>query len=86
MGAPHSTNNPKGHLQELLQGQGCPTPAYRETERKGPDHRPTFAVEVVVGEKVIGAGQGRKKAEAERAAAEDALRRLTVVPPEPEFP
>ena len=78
--------NPKSRLQELLQGQGCPTPSYRETERKGPDHRPTFAVEVVVGERVIGAGQGRKKAEAERAAAEDALRRLTVVPPEPEFP
>ena len=73
--------NPKSRLQELLQGQGRPTPAYRLTGREGPDHDPVFSVEVVVGgEEVIGAGQGRKKSEAERAAAEAALASLPSAP------
>ena len=85
-GAPRSTDNPKGHLQELLQEQGRCAPCYREAGRTGPDHNPVFAVEVIFEGKIIGAGQGRKKSEAEKAAAEDALRRLTAESPEPEFP
>ena len=74
-GAP--PENPKSRLQELLQGQGCPTPTYHETGRKGPDHSPVFSIEVVVGNKVLSAmGQGGKKSEAERAAAEVALAAL----------
>ena len=30
----------KTMLQEWAQGRGLPTPAYREVERKGPDHEP----------------------------------------------
>ena len=78
--------NPKSRLQELLQERGRPTPSYRLAGRKGPDHDPVFTVEAVVGNEVIGAGRGGKKSEAERAAAEDALRRLTAESPEPEFP
>ena len=66
--------NPKSQLQELLQGHGLATPSYLETGRAGPDHNPVFRVEAVVGEQVIGRGQGGKKVEAERAAAEDALK------------
>ncbi len=65
--------NPKSHLQELLQGQGLPTPTYRLVERDGPDHSPIFRVEAVVGDRVIGRGQGGRKSDAEKAAAEDAL-------------
>ena len=78
--------NPKSRLQELLQGQGFPTPAYRETGRKGPDHSPVFSVEAVVGDQVLGKGEGGKKSEAERAAALDALRKLTPDKPDPELP
>lgn len=68
--------NPKSRLQELLQGQGRPTPAYRLAGREGPDHNPVFNVEAVVGSDVIGVGRGGKKSEAERAAAEQALASL----------
>ena len=72
--------NPKSRLQELLQGQGRPTPSYRLAAREGPDHNPVFSVEAVVGSDVIGAGQGGKKSDAERAAAEDALASLLSTP------
>lgn len=65
--------NPKSELQELLQGHGLPTPSYLPTGREGPDHSPVFRVEAVVAEQVIGRGQGGKKSDAEKAAAEDAL-------------
>ena len=78
--------NPKSFLQELLQGRGRPTPSYREAGRKGPDHNPVFTVEVTVCGKVIGAGRGGKKSDAEKAAAEDALRRLETETPDSQFP
>ena len=78
--------NPKSSLQELLQGQGSPPPSYRLIGRKGPDHSPIFTVEAVVGEKEIGTGKGGNKAEAEKAAAQDALTRLKGAPPESELP
>ena len=74
LGAP--PENPKSRLQELLQGQGLPTPAYRPAGREGPDHSPVFRVEAVIGDRVIGHGQGGRKADAEKAAAEDALELL----------
>ena len=72
-------DNPKSRLQELLQEQGRPTPSYRVAGRKGPDHDPVFTVEAVIGGEVIGAGRGRKKSDAERAAASDALQSLQQV-------
>ena len=74
--------NPKSRLQELLQGQGRPTPTYRLAHREGPDHNPVFSVEAVVGDEVIGVGRGGKKSEAERAAAETALAQLSSAPPD----
>lgn len=72
-----SPENPKSRLQEYLQGQGRPTPTYRLAHRDGPDHHPVFSVEALVGDEVVGRGQGGKKSEAERAAAESALAALT---------
>ena len=42
----------------------------------GPDHSPVFTVEVLVEDEVVGTGQGGRKADAERTAAQDALVRL----------
>jgi ribonuclease-3 len=66
----------KSRLQELLQGLGRPTPRYRLAAKEGPDHRPTFTVQALAGEEVLGQGQAGKKADAEQAAARDALGRL----------
>ena len=78
--------NPKSRLQELLQERGRPTPSYRLAGRKGPDHDPVFTVEAVVGNEVIGTGQGGKKSEAQRAAAADALRLLMLDAPDSQLP
>ena len=70
--------NPKSRLQEHLQGLGGASPRYQTVSQEGPDHTPMFTVEVLQGDEVIGTGQGGKKADAERAAARDALSRLGV--------
>ena len=69
-------DNPKSRLQEYFQGMGHDTPRYQLASTKGPDHDPWFNVEVLVESEVIGRGQGGKKAEAERAAAADALKKI----------
>ena len=72
--------DPKSALQEYVQAHGEPTPSYRVTESRGPRHEPIFAVEVVVGERVLGKGEGRSKRLAERAAATEALNALAATP------
>lgn len=62
-------------LQEWAQGQGLPTPVYRELERTGPDHAPIFRVAAHIGHLTDGVGQGRSKRIAEQDAAENFLRR-----------
>ncbi len=66
--------DPKSELQERVQAEGKPPPGYRVQEVRGPQHDPTFVVEVYVGEELLGTGEGRSKRSAERRAAEDALR------------
>ncbi|MCY4416504.1 MAG: ribonuclease III [Chloroflexi bacterium] len=66
-------DNPKAELQELLQGQGRPTPVYRVVDTSGPAHQPQFTVEVVADGEAIGVGSGRNKNAAEAAAARAAL-------------
>lgn len=73
-----SPENPKSQLQEHLQAQGVPSPRYQTVAKEGPDHTPVFTVEVLKGDEVIGTGKGGKKADAERAAARDALARLSI--------
>ena len=72
-GAPRE--NPKSALQELFQGLGEPAPTYRLAEASGPDHRPVFIMEALLDGEVIGRGEGGRKSDAERAAAQDALDR-----------
>ncbi len=72
-------DNPKAELQELLQGDGKPTPVYRVVEATGPAHQPKFTVEAVVAGKVMGSGSGRNKGAAETEAARAAL--AAILPP-----
>jgi ribonuclease-3 len=68
--------NSKSWLQEYLQGHGRPFPRYRDVSGEGPSHALVFTVQVLVDDKVLGTGKGRKKVDAEQAAAEDAIRQL----------
>jgi ribonuclease-3 len=68
--------DPKSQLQELVQGQGRPSPVYRLAGELGPDHAKQFVVDVLVGEETLGTGIGPRKSEAERQAAQQALLRL----------
>jgi ribonuclease III len=65
-------------LQEWAQARGLPTPAYREVERKGPDHNPEFRVTVELPDLAPAEGLGRSKRAAEQAAAAAMLTRAGV--------
>ena len=64
----------KTALQELAAARGLPAPDYR-VEREGPDHAPTFTVEVALAG-ATASGRGGSRREAEQAAAREALGRL----------
>ncbi len=63
----------KSRLQELTQAHGLGLPSYQVTGRRGPDHNPTFEVEVLVDGVVWGRGSGSSKKWAENEAARQAL-------------
>ena len=67
---------PKSRLQERAHRQGFQSPEYRLVDVEGPEHQRSFVVEVLVGGDVMGRGAGRRKAEAERRAAEEALKAI----------
>jgi ribonuclease-3 len=67
------SRDPKSLLQEQVQARGLAAPTYRVKEMRGPQHDPTFEVEVLIGTEVLGFGEGRSKRVAERAAALAAL-------------
>ncbi|MCH2505063.1 MAG: putative dsRNA-binding protein, partial [Dehalococcoidia bacterium] len=56
------------------------TPKYRLPSRDRPDHTPLFTVEVLVDAEGSGTGQGRRRSDAEKAAARDALSRTFPIP------
>ncbi len=68
--------DPKTQLQERLHALRRGTPRYRIVGEEGPDHAKVFEVEVVLDEAPLGRARGRTKREAERGAAEIALRDL----------
>ena len=65
--------DPKSTLQERVQATGAATPVYRVASVSGPPHAHVFVVEVLVGDEILGQGEGRSKRLAERAAALAAL-------------
>jgi ribonuclease-3 len=65
--------NPKGQLQELLQGLGTVPPDYKTLSQEGPDHKKEFSVSVSLEGTLLGEGRGLSKKEAEITAARAAL-------------
>ncbi len=69
-------DDPKSHLQQLIQGKQQLTPVYRVVDIEGPEHGKVFTVEVSAGETLLGQGNGRGKRIAEREAAKNALENI----------
>lgn len=70
------TANIKNLLQEYTQANGLGTPIYRTQQTGGPAHARQFSSQVLLMEKVRGAGAGISKKEAECQAAQNALAAL----------
>ncbi len=66
----------KSLLQEWAQKNHQTLPEYVVIEESGPDHKRFFRIEVKLQAETIGVGEGFSKKEAERKAAEDAMKRL----------
>lgn len=64
----------KSELQQVTQAAIGERPIYEVVSATGPGHRPHFVVEVRLGGRVIGTGEGNQKQEAEQAAARQALK------------
>jgi ribonuclease-3 len=66
----------RSKLQEWSQATHGETPIYEVISEEGPDHEKEFTTEVLIGERVIGQGQGRSKQMAAQAAARHVLKLL----------
>jgi ribonuclease III len=67
--------HPKAALIERVQAEGRGKPQF-DTQRSGPDHEPVFTSRASIQGTVYGTGEGGNKRDAERRAAEAALRAL----------
>jgi ribonuclease-3 len=68
-----SVANFKGRLQELSQADSQGVPRYEVIEASGPGHRRRYRVEVWLGGRVLGVGEGSTRRAAEQAAAAVAI-------------
>lgn len=66
----------KSALQIEVQGRRGITPTYRTVASWGPDHAPSFQVQVWAGEELLGVGEGASKQLAQQEAARAALQRF----------
>ena len=71
-----SLKSPKSRLQEHTQRMSGERPLYRLLEAVGPDHEKQFLIEVAVGGRVLGTGEGPSRRIAETSAAAEALETL----------
>lgn len=71
-----SLKDPKSLLQELVQSKMKSSPIYNVMREVGPSHAKLFTVAVFVKEKILGAGIGKSKQEAEENAAKEALEKI----------
>lgn len=71
--------NYKSALQNFIQGKYKDTKSirYKLVSKKGPDHRPSFVVEVYIDNTSFGKGEGLSMKDAEKAAAREAYFKLT---------
>lgn len=68
--------NYKSIVQEYAQREFGARPRYRVVSAKGPEHERTFFVELRLGGRALGRGEGKNKKEAEQMAARSALGKL----------
>jgi len=66
----------KTRFQELVQAKHKVAPSYRVIQEKGPDHNKQFQVVLLVAGRELGRAWGKSKKEAERKAAEAAIKTL----------
>lgn len=66
----------KTRLQEYIQADTRNTVYYRVVNTIGPSNNPTFDVEVILDNIVLGVGSGHSKKKAEQAAAKNAFEKL----------
>lgn len=71
--------NFKSRFQEWALSKFGENPKYLIIHESGPDHAKEFTAEVQVNGKTYGAGMGRRKQDAEKSAARDALERLSML-------
>ncbi|MEK6638318.1 MAG: ribonuclease III [Pseudomonadota bacterium] len=69
--------HPKSALQEWAAAHNRKPPVYSVTDRSGPHHAPRFTIKVSLGSAGEAEAEGRSKQEAESAAAEALLGKLT---------
>ncbi len=70
------TQDPKSRLQELAHRQGLGPPTYEVLHEEGWEHQRCFAVRVSVGDELTAEGKGKRKGDAETAAAKAVLKRF----------
>lgn len=68
--------DPKGRFQQWALANDGQNPEYFTIDESGPDHAKEFTVEVRVDGTVYGDGKGRRKQDAEKRAAEAALKKV----------
>ncbi|MBP9691445.1 ribonuclease III [Candidatus Woesebacteria bacterium] len=68
--------SPKSRLQEITQAEYKELPVYELVEAKGPEHKKTFSVKVLINGELRGEGVGKSKKQAEELAAQNALELL----------
>lgn len=66
----------KTQFQELVQKKSDQAISYNILYEAGPDHNKVFSIQVSVGNKVLGMGEGHSKKEAEQNAAKNALTKI----------
>ena len=68
----------KNRLQEWALANYKRVPEYFLIEESGPDHAKEFIFGVRINEQLLGTGKGRRKQNATKAAAQDALNKLSI--------
>lgn len=71
-----AAQHPKNKLQEETQRRWQIQPDYRVVRAEGPDHAPTYEVEVWIGDRMLGRGFGANRHKATHLAAVAALEAL----------
>jgi ribonuclease-3 len=70
--------NYKSMLQEFTQAEYTMLPHYQLVKETGPDHAKNFTIKVMLGDRVLGTGNGKSKKAAEMEAACKACEKLEI--------